>query len=79
MRDLAAPLHRGAADVQEYTISVSSPECDRTVRLVEPIEDAPVRALVDHLRVKTRGSLGLARYLLAGRFSTRLAGVCSDD
>ena len=45
---------RGAADYQQYTISVTSPGRSHVVRLTDPIEDPRVRALVDRLRVKAR-------------------------
>ena len=47
---------RRGADLREYTISVSYSGRERTVKLVEPIEDASVQALVDHLRMKARRS-----------------------
>jgi hypothetical protein len=43
---------RGAADYQQYTITVTTPDRSHTVRLTEPIEDPRVRELVNHLRAK---------------------------
>jgi hypothetical protein len=43
---------RGAADYQQYTITVTTPDRSHTVRLAEPIEDPRVRELVNHLRAK---------------------------
>jgi hypothetical protein len=42
----------GAADYQQYTISVSSPGRSHEARLTDPIEDPRVRELVNHLRTK---------------------------
>lgn len=49
-----SPPPRGAADYQQYTISVASPGHSHTVRLADPIEDPRLRALVDRLRAKAR-------------------------
>jgi hypothetical protein len=51
---------RGAADHQQYTISVSAPGCSHTARLTDPIEDPHVRELIHYLRAKViraRGGL----------------------
>jgi hypothetical protein len=46
----------GAADYLEYTISVTTAERSRTVRLTDPIEDPDVQALVEYLEAKARES-----------------------
>jgi hypothetical protein len=43
----------GAADYQQYTISVTTPTRSHEARLAGPIEDPRVRELVNHLRAKT--------------------------
>ncbi len=45
---------RGGADVRSYTISVSSSGRGHTARIVEPIEDPQLQALVDYLSEKAR-------------------------
>jgi hypothetical protein len=50
--DFAPP--RGAADYRQYTISVTALGHTHTTRLVDPIEDPNVQALVDYLEVKAR-------------------------
>lgn len=50
--DFAPP--RGAADYRQYTISVTAPGRTHTTRLVDPIEDPNVQALVDYLEDKAR-------------------------
>src|SRR4051812_7217700 len=45
---------RGAADYQQYTISVTAPERSHTVRLSDPIEDPNLQELVNYLKAKTR-------------------------
>lgn len=42
----------GAADYQQYTISVATPGRSHTARLADPIEDPSVRELVNSLREK---------------------------
>jgi hypothetical protein len=42
----------GAADYQQYTISVTTPRRSHEVRLTGPIENPHVRELVNHLRAK---------------------------
>jgi hypothetical protein len=42
----------GAADYQQYTISVTTPSRSHEVRLTDPIENPRVRELVNHLRAK---------------------------
>jgi hypothetical protein len=42
----------GAADYQQYTISVTTPSGSHEVRLTDPIENPQVRELVNHLRAK---------------------------
>ena len=42
----------GAADYQQYTISVTTPSRSHESRLTDPIENPQVRELVNHLRVK---------------------------
>jgi hypothetical protein len=42
----------GAADYQQYTISVTTPSRSHEARLTDPIENPQVRELVNHLRVK---------------------------
>ncbi len=43
----------GAADYQQYTISVTTPSRSHEVRLTDPIENPRVQELVNHLRAKT--------------------------
>jgi emfourin len=43
----------GAADYQQYTISVTTPGRSHEARLTDPIENPRVRELVNHLRTKT--------------------------
>jgi hypothetical protein len=40
----------GAADYQQYTISVTTPSRSHEARLTDPIENPRVRELVNHLR-----------------------------
>jgi hypothetical protein len=40
----------GAADYQQYTISVTTPSRSHEARLADPIENPHVRELVNHLR-----------------------------
>ena len=42
----------GAADYQQYTISVTTPNRSHEARLTDPIENPRVRELVNHLRAK---------------------------
>ena len=42
----------GAADYQQYTISVTTPSRSHEARLTDPIENPQVRELVNYLRVK---------------------------
>ena len=42
----------GAADYQQYTISVTTPSRSHEARLTDPIENPRVRELVTHLRAK---------------------------
>jgi hypothetical protein len=42
----------GAADYQQYTISVTTPSRSHEARLTGPIENPRVRELVNHLRAK---------------------------
>lgn len=51
LADFAPP--RGA-DYRQYTISVTALGHTHTTRLVDPIEDPNVQALVDYLEVKAR-------------------------
>ena len=51
-----SPPPRGAADFLQYTISVTAPGRNHTVRLTDPIRDPHVRALVDYLEEKARES-----------------------
>ncbi len=43
---------RGAADYQQYTISVTAPGRSHTARLTDPIEDPHIRELINYLRAK---------------------------
>jgi hypothetical protein len=43
-------LHKGAADYQQYTITIEDGQRRHTVRLTDPIEDQPLQALVEFLR-----------------------------
>ncbi len=43
----------GAADYQQYTISVTTPGRSHEARLMGPIENPRVRELVNYLRTKT--------------------------
>ena len=43
-------LPKGAADMRTYTITVEEGRRHSTVRLVDPIEDASLQALVDFLQ-----------------------------
>jgi hypothetical protein len=47
---------RGGADVRSYTISISSSGRGHTVRIVEPVENPQLQALVDYLSEKARES-----------------------
>lgn len=51
----AAPrtLPKGAADYQQYTITVEDGRRRRTVRLADPIADPKLQALVEYLRQQT--------------------------
>lgn len=49
---------RGAADYQQYTISVAAPGRSHTARLADPIEDPSVRELVNNLRAKANEARG---------------------
>jgi len=49
------PTH-GGADVRTYTISISSSGRGHTVRIVEPVENPQLQALVDYLNEKARDS-----------------------
>ena len=42
----------GAADYQQYTISVTTPNRSHEVRLTDPVENPRVREFVNHLRSK---------------------------
>jgi hypothetical protein len=42
----------GAADYQQYTISVTTPSRSHEARLTDPIDNPYVRELVNHLRAK---------------------------
>jgi hypothetical protein len=42
----------GAADYQQYTISVTTPNRSHEARLTDPIENPRVRELVNYLRAK---------------------------
>lgn len=44
----------GGADLRSYTISISSSGRSHTVRIVEPIDNPQLQALVDHLSEKAR-------------------------
>jgi hypothetical protein len=46
-------LPKGAADYQQYTITVEDGRRHRTVRLADPIDDPDLQALVDYLREQT--------------------------
>ena len=48
-------LPKGAADMRRYTITVEDGPRRRTVRLVDPIEDTHLQALIDFLQ-KQRGT-----------------------
>ncbi len=48
----SAPPPRGAADYQQYTISVTVPGHSHTVQVIDRIEDPHVRELVNYLRAK---------------------------
>ena len=56
---ISVPPPRGAADYQQYTVSVTAPGRDHTVRLTDPIEDPNVRTLVNRLRAKTNEARGI--------------------
>jgi len=43
-------LHRGAADYRQYTITVENGARRHTVRLVDPVENPQLQALLDLLR-----------------------------
>src|SRR5215211_2517941 len=43
-------LPKGAADIRRYTITVEDGRRRRTVRLVDPIEDTHLQALIDFLQ-----------------------------
>jgi hypothetical protein len=43
-------LPKGAADYRQYTISVHDGKRRRTVRLIDPIEDPQLQALIDFLQ-----------------------------
>ena len=45
---------RGGADSRTYTISISSSGRSHTVRIVEPVENPQLQALVDYLSEKAR-------------------------
>jgi len=45
---------RGGADLRTYTISVTSSGRGHTVRIVEPVENPQLQALVDYLSEKAR-------------------------
>ena len=45
---------RGGADFRSYTISISSSGRSHTVRIVEPVENPQLQALVDYLSEKAR-------------------------
>jgi hypothetical protein len=45
---------RGAADYRQYTITVETPEGAHTVRVVEPVADPALQALVAYLRGRSR-------------------------
>ena len=47
---------RGGADFRSYTISISSSSRSHTVRIVEPVENPQLQALVDYLSEKARES-----------------------
>jgi hypothetical protein len=47
---------RGGADMRSYTISISSSGRSHTARIVEPIENPQLQALVDYLSEKARQS-----------------------
>jgi hypothetical protein len=47
---------RGGADLRTYTISVSSSGRSHTVKVVEPVENPQLQALVDYLGEKARES-----------------------
>ena len=42
----------GAADYQQYTISIATPNRSHEVRLTDPIENPHLQKLVNHLRAK---------------------------
>jgi len=46
-------LPKGAADYQQYTITVEDGRRHRTVRLADPIDDPDLQALVEYLREQT--------------------------
>ncbi len=48
--------HPGAADHRPYAISVEDGACSHTVRVVEPVEDPYLRALVEALDAKVKTS-----------------------
>jgi hypothetical protein len=47
---------RGGADLRSYTISISSSGRSHTARIVEPIDNPQLQALVDYLGEKARES-----------------------
>jgi hypothetical protein len=47
---LPRTLPKGAADYRQYTISVEDGKRRHTIRLIDPIEDPRLQALVDFLR-----------------------------
>jgi hypothetical protein len=52
---------RGGADLRSYTISISSSGRSHTVRIVEPVENPQLQALVDYLAEKARESRARSR------------------
>ena len=52
----ARTLPKGAADYQQYTITVEDGRRRRTIRLTDPIRDADLAALVEYLRKHTAPS-----------------------
>jgi hypothetical protein len=49
--------HRGAADYQQYTVCVEQGARRHTVRLIDPVEQPQLQALLDFLRCHARHPL----------------------
>ncbi|MBM3941752.1 MAG: hypothetical protein FJ316_02290 [SAR202 cluster bacterium] len=45
---------KGAADYRQYTVTVEDQDRSHTVRVVEPVADSALLALLDYLRARSR-------------------------